>query len=158
MVSEIVEPADVAPDRDLVVDEPRMDRDRLERTRRKLREHQLPAALLFDPLNVRYAVAPGPFAIFNMHMTFRWALVPVESDVVLWEYPHSRQVTSARWPGDLREARGWNFFGSGSHTDADAARFAAEIAEELRARGLAGSRWAWTGSRRWPIWRSRPPR
>ncbi len=137
MVSELVEPADLTPP-GLEVDERRMDRDRLDRTRRKLREHQLSAALLFDPLNVRYAVTPGPFAIFNMHMTFRWALVPVESEVVLWEYPHSMQVTSARWPGDVREARGWNFFGSGSHTAADAARFAAEIADVLRSRGLAG--------------------
>ena len=120
------------------VDEDRLHRDRLARTRQKLREHQLAAALLFDPLNVRYAVTPGPFAVFNMHVTFRWALVPVESDVVLWEYPQSLATTRARWSGDLREARGWTFFGSGRHSHAHAATFAVELAEVLRSRGLAG--------------------
>ena len=119
------------------VNETRMSRDRLARTRLKLRQHQLPAALLCDPLNVRYAVTPGPFAVFNMHLTFRWALVPVESEVVLWEYPQSMAFTAARWPGDLREARAWNFFGSGSRSGDDAARFAAEIADVLRSRGLS---------------------
>lgn len=120
------------------VDEFRLHRDRLARTRQKLREHQLSAALLFDPLNVRYAVAPGPFAVFNMHVTFRWALVPVESEVVLWEYPQSLAATAARWSGDLRAARGWTFFGSGRRSHDDAAAFAAEVADELRSRGLAG--------------------
>ena len=120
------------------VDEDRLHRDRLARTRQKLREHQLAAALLFDPLNVRYAVTPGPFAVFNMHVTFRWALVPVESDVVLWEYPQSLATTRARWSGDLREARGWTFFGSGRHSHTHAATFAVELAEVLRSRGLAG--------------------
>jgi Xaa-Pro dipeptidase len=120
------------------VDEARMHGDRLARTRQKLQEHQLPAALLFDPLNVRYAVAAGPFAVFNMHVTFRWALVPVESEVVLWEYPRSMATTAARWSGDLREARGWTFFGSGRHSHEHAADFAAEVADVLRSRGLAG--------------------
>ncbi len=120
------------------VDESRLHRDRLARTRQKLREHQLSAALLFDPLNVRYAVIPGPFAVFNMHVTFRWALVPVESEVVLWEYPQSLATTAARWSGDLREAGGWTFFGSGRRSHEHAATFATEVADELWARGLAG--------------------
>ena len=122
------------------VDETRLHRDRLARTRLKLREHQLAAALLFDPLNVRYAVTSGPFPVFNMHLTFRWALVPVESEVVLWEYPQSLSATAVRWAGDLRPARGWNHFGSGSRSAADAGVFAVEIAEVLRARGLSGER------------------
>jgi Xaa-Pro aminopeptidase len=123
---------------ELDVDEARLHRDRLARTRQKLREHQLAAALLFDPLNVRYAVTPGPFAVFNMHVTFRWALVPVESEVVLWEYPQSMATTAARWSGDLREARGWTFFGSGRRSHEHAATFATEVADELWSRGLAG--------------------
>ncbi len=122
------------------VDETRLHRDRLARTRLKLREHQLAAALLFDPLNVRYAVTAGPFPVFNMHLTFRWALVPVESEVVLWEYPQSLSATAERWSGDLRPARSWNYFGSGSRSAADAGVFAVEIADVLRARGLAGER------------------
>lgn len=118
------------------VDVGAMRRDRLARTRRSLREHQIAAALLFDPLNVRYAVVEGPFPVFNLHSSFRWALVPVESEPVLWEYPESMHVTSATWPGDLRRATGWTFFGSGSNSGADARAFVAEVAQVLGERDL----------------------
>jgi Xaa-Pro dipeptidase len=118
------------------VDKTRMHRDRLARTQRMLHDHQLPAVLLFDPLNVRYAVTSGPFAVFNMHSTFRWALVAAESDPVLWEYPEAMHITSAQWGGDLRMARGWTFFGSGSNSADDAKSFASEIVAELVDRDL----------------------
>lgn len=84
------------------VDPVRMQRDRLARTRQQMRQHQLAAVLLFDPLNVRHATVEGPFTVFNLHSTFRWALVPAGSAPVLWEYPQARHVTAARWDGDLR--------------------------------------------------------
>ncbi len=119
------------------VDPVRMRRDRLARTRLMLRRHQLAAVLLCDPLNVRYATVEGPFTVFNLHNTFRWALVPADSPPVLWEYPRAMHVTTARWDGDLRPARGWTFFGSGSNDATSAAGFAAEVAAELAERGLA---------------------
>ncbi|WP_052428172.1 M24 family metallopeptidase [Actinopolyspora erythraea] len=132
---------DVAPsNEDDGVDETRMHRDRLARTRRMLREHQLPAALLFDPLNIRYALTPGPFMVFNMHSTFRWALVPAESEPVLWEYPHAMHITASEWDGDLRPAHGWTFLGSGSNSAEDAAAFASEIVAELAKRDLLTER------------------
>ena len=67
----------------LQVDESRMQRDRFARLQRMLR-----------------------VPVFNMHNTFRWALVPAESAPVPWEYPGSLHATATRWEGDLREARG----------------------------------------------------
>ena len=113
-----------------------MQRDRLARLQRTLRERQLACVLLFDPLNVRYATAEGPFTVFNLHSTFRWALVPAESEPVLWEYPGALHVTATRWRGDLRAAEGWTYFGAGSNSGAAAARFADEIVAELVERGL----------------------
>ncbi|MDN5762396.1 MAG: M24 family metallopeptidase, partial [Microlunatus sp.] len=116
----------------------RMRRERLARTRHSLRAHQLPAALLFDPLNVWYAVVEGAMPVFNLHVSFRWALVPVESEPVLWEYPESMHLTGAAWSGDLRAAKGWSFFGSGSNSEADTRAFAAQVARVLSERGLLG--------------------
>ncbi len=127
-----------AVDDGLTVDPVRMHRDRLARTRQVLREHQLPAVLLCDPINVRYATVSGPFPVFNLHNTFRWALVLAESEPVVWEYPHTMRLTAQHWDGDLRPARSWTFFGSGSTSEREAAGFAAEVAAELAARGLAG--------------------
>ena len=118
------------------IDEARMHRERLARARAALRRHGLAAALLFDPINVRYVGVPGAFAVFNLHVTFRWALVPVESEPVLWEYPEVLHVTAGRWSGDVRPAIAWTFFGSGLNTTTDARRFATEIAAVLNERGL----------------------
>jgi Xaa-Pro dipeptidase len=125
----------IVPAVDVDIDEARMRRERLTRAREALQRHGLAAALLLDPINVRYAAVPGPFAVFNLHMSFRWALIPVESDPVLWEYPEAMHVTARRWTGDLRPAIGWTFFGSGLNSTGDAARFAAEIVDELDERG-----------------------
>jgi len=119
------------------VDPVRMRRDRLARTQDMLRRHQLAAVLLCDPLNVRYAAVEGPFPVFNLHNTFRWALVPADSPPVLWEYPRALHATATRWDGDLRPASSWTFFGSGSNDAAAAAAFAAEVLAELADRGLA---------------------
>nr|WP_186526399.1 Xaa-Pro peptidase family protein [Leekyejoonella antrihumi] len=115
-----------------------MRNERLQRTRDSLRSHGLAAALLCDPLNVRYAALPAVCDVFSMHVTSRWLLVPVESDPVLWEYADAMHVTEHEWAGDLHPARGWTFFGSGSRSAADATRFAAEITAELRERGILG--------------------
>lgn len=120
------------------VNEARMERDRLDRTQQMLRAHQVAAVLLFDPLNTRYATTAGPFPVFNMHNTFRWALVPAESAPVLWEYPGSMHSTATRWKGDLRPARGWTYFGCGPNDTSAVADFADEIVDELAARGLLG--------------------
>jgi hypothetical protein len=58
------------------IDEARMHRERPARARAALRRHGLAAALLFDPISVCYLAVPGAFAVFNLHVTFRWTLVP----------------------------------------------------------------------------------
>jgi Xaa-Pro dipeptidase len=135
-VLETVEPVRGLED---VVDRGRMHSERLERARQGLRKHGLAAALLFDPLNVRYVSFAGIAPVFNMHFSARWALVPVESRPVIWEYEFSVvNGVPPYWDGEVRTAPNWQFFGSGMDTSRDSRAFAAEIAEVLRERGLAG--------------------
>ena len=124
-----------------VVDRARMHRERLERARQSLRKHRLAAALLFDPMNVRYVGFPGICPVANLHHSMRWVLVPVESAAIMWEYEYS--VVNGMppyWEGEVRVAPGWQFFGSGIDTVDESRAFAAEIADVLRERGLAGER------------------
>jgi Xaa-Pro aminopeptidase len=118
-----------------------MHRERLERARRGLRKHGLAVALLFDPMNVRYVAYPGMSPVFNLHFSARWALVPVESRPVIWEYD-CFVVNGAPpyWDGEVRAAPDWQFFGSGLNTERDSRAFAAEIGDVLRERGLSGER------------------
>jgi Xaa-Pro dipeptidase len=115
---------------------------RLTRARAKLAEHGFAAGLLFDPLNVRYTTSIGIALVWNLHVSFRWALVPVESEPVVWDYDESMHVARERYAGDLRPALGWTFFGSGSNTGRDTKAFAEEIKAELSSRGLLGERLA----------------
>ena len=87
--------------------------------------------------------------VFNLHNTFRWALVPGRVRRRCSGSTRSR-CTRPRpaGTGDLRPATGWTFFGSGSRDATAAAGFAAEVVAELRRRAAwRASRWAWTGSR-----------
>jgi Xaa-Pro dipeptidase len=120
----------------LQIDETRLHQDRINRARSTMRRHGLAAILVFDPMNVRYLSVPGMGAVWSMHTSSRWVLLPAESRPVLWEYEHSIPNVPAFWAGETRPARTFTFFGSGWDADDDASRFAREIAEVLRERGL----------------------
>jgi Xaa-Pro aminopeptidase len=117
-------------------DADRMGRERLARARDSLRRHGIAAALLFDPTNVRYTTSIGIAVVLNLHLSMRCALVPVESEPVLWEYEDALHVGAERFRGEIRPAPEWTFFGSGANSARDAGAFAAEIAGVLRERGL----------------------
>ena len=110
--------------------------ERLQRAQAGLRTAGLPAALLFDPPNVRYVTCDGQFLVFNLHCSARWALVFAESAPVLWDGADQMHVSRSRWDGDIREAAAFTFFGSGPHSGRDAATAIDEVVAELGARGL----------------------
>jgi Xaa-Pro aminopeptidase len=127
----------------MVVDEQRMRRDRLARAKEFIARHDLAAALLFDPLNVRYTTTLWLAPVWGMHFTFRWALVPAEGEPVLWDYGHTGGLEIARraYPeGDIRPAGWFLHFGAGARHRDGAMAFAREIVEELRSRGILGER------------------
>lgn len=49
------------------VDVHALNRQRLERAQAALRASDLPAAVLFDPANVRYVTCHGQFLVANLH-------------------------------------------------------------------------------------------
>lgn len=118
------------------IDEGALAAERLARAQLSLRGAGLAAALLFDPANVRYATCDGPSLVFNLHCSYRWALVFAEHDPVLWDGHDEMHVSRSRWAGDIREATSFTFFGSGSHSRRNARTAIAEVTDELDARGL----------------------
>jgi Xaa-Pro dipeptidase len=119
------------------VDTDALHAERLASAQRALRAAGLPAALLFDPGNVRYVTCDGPFLVANLHCSYRWALAFAEHDPILWESAEARHVARERWPGgDVRPAHGFTFFGSGPNSADDARTAMAEVDDELRRHGL----------------------
>ena len=61
-------------------------RDRLAAVRRELQKRDLTAAVLFDPTHMRYATGSRNMQVYSMRNPARYAFVPAEGKVVLFEY------------------------------------------------------------------------
>ena len=68
------------------IDEKRVRAYRLNRTRELLAQFQMHAAVLFDPLNLRYATGCRNMQVWTSHHLSRYVFVPVEGPVVLFDY------------------------------------------------------------------------
>jgi Xaa-Pro dipeptidase len=107
------------------------------RTKEALRRHDIAAALLFDPVNVRYATGTSVMPVWTMHSIDRYLLIPAEGEPILWEYASAPPELVSAYPSlETRTATSWSVFGSGEHSTAQADRFAAEVATVLRERGI----------------------
>jgi Xaa-Pro dipeptidase len=106
--------------------------------RQQLRHHGLAAALLFDPLNVRYLTGTASCLVYMLHTPERFLLLPVESEPVLWEYAPAFGLLG--WRGETRKARSWHAFGAGALSAEYARAFAHEVTAVLAERGIAGER------------------
>jgi Xaa-Pro aminopeptidase len=99
-------PADLAIDvvaRNREIDHTKMCRDRLARVRAELASRDYGAALLSDPINIRYATGARNMAVWTMHAPGRYAFVPVEGPVVLFEFATSMAVVET--PDTIDEIR-----------------------------------------------------
>jgi Xaa-Pro aminopeptidase len=113
----------------------------LDRLRASLRGHDIAAALLVDPVNVRYATGTAIMPVWTLHSIDRDVLVPAEGEPVLWETPSAPRDFVSPCPGiETRLATYYAVFGSGELAVGKAAAFAADVVAVLRERGIAGER------------------
>jgi Xaa-Pro dipeptidase len=109
----------------------------LERTQAALRRHGLPAALLLDSCNIRYATGTSIMPVWTLHALDRYVLVPVEGRPVLWEYASVRNAPDPEAIPVIRQAASWTVFNAGSRSAERAKDFAAEVVRTLQEMGLA---------------------
>lgn len=138
MTSDVTAERTSAHPRSQPVDQEALSAQRLERAQEGLRRAGIAAALLFDPANVRYATCDGQSVVFSLHAPVRWALVFADEQPILWESPDEMRITRGRWGGDMREAHGFEYFGSGPDSSSDARIAMGEVLSELAMRGLLG--------------------
>ena len=118
----------------------RMRRDRLSRLRRELVRHDLAGAVLYDPVNIRYATGSRNMAVWTMHNPVRYAFVATEGPVVLFDFHGCGHLTKDLDTVDeVRPATAWYFFGAGPMMAERAERWAAELADLVRRYG--GGNW-----------------
>jgi len=108
---------------------------RLERLRRELQKRDYGAALLSDPINIRYATGSRNMMLWTMHSPSRWAFVPAEGPVVLFEYDSSKHVNEGlETISEIRLCTPWIYFLAGPRCEEKAGLWAREIADLVSAR------------------------
>ena len=70
---------------------------RLDRVKKELEKNNLEACILFDPVNVRYALDTVNMSVYNMHNLTRYCFVPVNG-CLLYTSPSPRDVEESRMP------------------------------------------------------------
>ena len=127
------------------IDVARMRAERAERARKLMREHDIPVLLAARADNTRYLTGlRGPEFMPQLWYVLFFA----EHDPVVFEHAgwHSQMPRDAPWIRHWRLARCWLAGAPGPRaTQNEAKRFAAEVREELQARGLAGEKLGVTG-------------
>ncbi len=116
---------------------------RLNRVRQQLKQQDLAAVVLHDPVNIRYATGATNMPVFRMHFVARYCFIPAEGPVVLFDSADYAlgglgldTIDEARPPINCRESY------VGDNAAAHVVQWADEIADLLAAHGGGNRRLA----------------
>jgi len=99
-------------------------------------KHDCAAILLYDPVNIRYALDVANMQVWMLHNPSHYALVCADGHGIAFEYARSEHVAKGLETVDeIRPARSWFYFSSGNLLQTRVEAWADEIAEILRERG-----------------------
>ncbi|HTS92083.1 MAG TPA: Xaa-Pro peptidase family protein [Stellaceae bacterium] len=116
------------------IDQKKLRGFRLERLRSELRKRDYGACLLSDPINIRYATGSRNMTMWTMHSPSRWAFVPAEGPVVLFEFESSKHVNEGlETISEIRPCTPWIYFLAGPRCEEKAGLWAQEIADLVAA-------------------------
>lgn len=119
--------------RNAEIDHATLRHDRLGKLRAELVRQGYGAALLSDPINIRYATGARNMAVWTMHAPGRYVFVPVDGPVVLFDYTSSHHLY-----GDLdtvdevRASTSPFWFLAGNRSSEMHARWATDVADLTR--------------------------
>jgi len=116
---------------------------RKERLVRALQRHDCAAILLYEPLNLRYALDIRSMQIWMMHHQLNHALLFADGTAIDFAYPGSEQVVrDLPTISEVRPARAWHYSRTSELGDENRRRWADEIDDLLRRHGGANRRLA----------------
>jgi Xaa-Pro aminopeptidase len=116
---------------------------RLARVRAELKKRDYMGCLLADPINIRYATGSRNMAVWTLHAPARWAFVPTEGPVVVYEFTSSQHVNAGiETIDEIRPCTPWIYFLAGPRCAEKAELWAREIWEMVRRHGGGNTRLA----------------
>ena len=101
---------------------------RLDRVKKELEKNNLEACILFDPVNVRYALDSLNMSVYNMHNLTRYCFVPVNGPVILYEYFNCENLSKdLKLIDEIRPAITWDYFSNGNQAGTQLEKWINEI-------------------------------
>jgi Xaa-Pro aminopeptidase len=121
----------------------RMRHERLARFRVELARLDVAGALLANPVNIRYATDARNMAVWSLHSVARYAFVPTDGPIVLFEMGSTQHVTRGLSTlGEVRPSTPWTFMIAMDRIDEKCARWADEIVDLVHRHGARNRRLA----------------
>jgi Xaa-Pro aminopeptidase len=125
------------------IDRRKLRLDRLAKIRAELVALDYGAALLSDPMNIRYATDTHTFNVWTLHAPGRYVFVPVDGPVVLFEYGTCLYLaTDLDSVDEVRKSVPWFYFLAGPRTMEKAELWSRDIIDLMRKYGGADQRLA----------------
>ncbi len=101
---------------------------RLDRVKKELEKNNLEACILFDPVNVRYALDTLNMSVYNMHNLTRYCFVPVNGPVILYEYFNCEKLSEGlNLIDEIRPAITWDYFSNGDQSEVQLKKWINEV-------------------------------
>jgi Xaa-Pro aminopeptidase len=101
---------------------------RLDRIKKELVKGDIGACILFDPVNIRYALDSVNMSIFNMHHLDRYCFIPVDGPVILFEYFNCEHLSKhLKLIDEIRAAISWDYFSQGDQAEKQINKWTNEI-------------------------------
>ena len=101
---------------------------RLDRVKKELEKNNLEACILFDPVNVRYALDTLNMSVYNMHNLTRYCFVPVNGPIILYEYFNCEKLSEGlNLIDEIRPAITWDYFSNGDQSEAQLKKWINEV-------------------------------
>ena len=103
---------------------------RLNRVKKELEKQDLEACLLFDPVNIRYALDTTNMSVYNMHNLTRYCFIPVDGPIILYEYFNCEKFSShLNLIDEIRPGITWDYFSHGDQAEAQLKKWTQEIGD-----------------------------
>ncbi len=101
---------------------------RLDRVRNELKKNNIEACILFDPVNVRYALDTVNMSVYNMHNLTRYCFIPVDGPIILYEYFNCEILSKGLdLIDEIRPAITWDYFSNGDQSELQLKKWVNEV-------------------------------
>jgi Xaa-Pro aminopeptidase len=110
--------------------------NRKRRLVQQLAEHDCAAILLYDPVNIRYALDVSNMQLWMTHNASHYAVVCADGHAIAFEYGKSEHLAQGiETVDEVRTATTWFYYSAGNRLPARVEKWADEIADIVRLRG-----------------------